>query len=88
VKTLNHVTTRRDRCYLFGRRAKKLTPAQAAEAWMIMADLVERMGEQDVPKFNNILTAVRVATVSARRTQLCPDCCHLLDVIRELPPRG
>jgi hypothetical protein len=33
---------------------------------MIMADLLERMGETDVPKFNNLIIAVRVATVSAR----------------------
>ncbi len=57
--------TRRDRCYLFGRRAVRLTPPQAAEAWYALAEKVVEMGEMDVPKFNDLLIAVRVATVRA-----------------------
>jgi hypothetical protein len=58
--------TRRDRCYLFGRRAGRLTPPQAAEAWYALAGLVEDMGEADVPKFNDLLIAVHVATRKAK----------------------
>jgi hypothetical protein len=67
VKTLGHVLTRRDRCYLFGRRAVRLTPPQAAEAWYALAEKVEAMGEKDVPKFNDVLIAFRVATVRSKR---------------------
>lgn len=67
MKTMSSVLTRRDRCYLFGRRAFKLNPNQAQFAWWHLAELIERMGELDVPKFNDLLVAVRVATVRARR---------------------
>lgn len=67
MKTLGHVLTRRDRCYLFGRRAVRLNPPQAAEAWYSLAEKVEAMGEMDVPKFNNLLIAFRVASVRAKR---------------------
>lgn len=61
------VTTRRDRCYLIGRRAAKLTPHQAALAWYKLAQLVEALGEKDVPKFNDLLIAFRVANLRALR---------------------
>lgn len=67
MKTLSSVLTRRDRCYLFGRRAIRLTPPQAAEAWYKLAEKVESMGDLDVPKFNDLLIALRVATVSVKR---------------------
>jgi hypothetical protein len=67
MKTLSHVMTRRDRCYLFGRRAATLTPPQAAEAWYSLAEKVEGFGTMDVPKFNDLLIAIRVATVISKR---------------------
>lgn len=68
MKTLSAVLTRRDRCHLFGRRAAHLSPAQAAAAWYHLAEQIEVMGEIDVPKFNDLLIAFRVATRRARRT--------------------
>lgn len=70
MKTLGHVLTRRDRCYLFGRRAARLTPAQAVVAWQSLAQRVEAMGDQDVPKFNDLLISIRTATLAGRRAQL------------------
>lgn len=69
MKTLSHVMTRRDRCYLFGRRAARLTSAQAAEAWFEFSSRIEELGEADVPKFNDMLIAFRAATVRARRVK-------------------
>jgi hypothetical protein len=59
--------TRRDMCYFIGKRAGKLNPAQAAKAWEIMARRVEGMGEMDVPKFLNLLVAIRSATIAAKQ---------------------
>lgn len=72
MKTLSYVLTRRDRCDLFGRRASTLTPAQAAAAWFHLAERIEAMGDLDVPKFNDLLIAFRVAHVRARRTTGIP----------------
>lgn len=67
MKTLGKVLTRRDRCYLFARRAHRLTPPQASEAWYALCENVEELGSSDVPKFKDLLIAFRVATVRAIR---------------------
>lgn len=67
MKTMSSITTRRDRCYLIGRRAQRLSPAQAADAWQRLAEKVEGFSLHDVPKFADLLSAVREATVLARR---------------------
>lgn len=67
MKTLSSILTRRDRCYVFGRRALRLPPPQAAEAWYAFAEKVEAMGALDIPKFNDVLIAFRVATIRARK---------------------
>jgi hypothetical protein len=59
--------TRRDRCFLVGRRAGKLNYSQAITAWFAFAVRVEEFGEKDVPKFNDILTAMRDATKVAKK---------------------
>lgn len=69
--------TRRDRCYLIGRRAGQLGYYQAAKAWFILAADLEAMGERDLPKFNELLGSIRVATIAARqlkpkRKRPCP----------------
>lgn len=58
--------TRRDKCYLVGRRASKLTPLQAAKAWAYLAWKVESFGEADVPKFNDLIWAIRNGTLVAK----------------------
>jgi acyl transferase domain-containing protein len=68
MKTLSSVLTRRDRCYLFGRRGQAMSPPQAAAAWFHLSERIEAMGDLDVPKFNDLLIAFRVSTVRARRT--------------------
>jgi|SRR5688572_17484946 len=67
MKTMAHVLTRRDRCYLIGRRAATCSPDQAVAAWNHLARMVEKFGEKGVPKFNDLLIAVRVATVFAKQ---------------------
>ena len=61
--------TRRDRCFLVGKRAGLLTPGQAAKAWRQLAYLIELLGhvEGRVPKFNDLLTSVRKATIVSRK---------------------
>lgn len=63
MKTFSSVHTRRDRCYLFARRAVRLTPPQAAEAWYKLSEMIEELGAKDIPRFNDLLIAFRVATV-------------------------
>lgn len=66
MKTISSVQTRRDRCYLIGRRAQRLSPAQAADAWFRLARKLEAMGDLDVPKFNDLLVALHDAAILAR----------------------
>ncbi len=67
MKTLHSITNRRDRCYLFGRRASRLNSAQATAAWRQLATAFEDMGNFDVPKFNDVLAAYRTATKIGRK---------------------
>ncbi len=55
--------TRRDKCALVGKRASLLEPAQAKEAWYQLAILLDGMGDKDVPKFNDLLRAIRQSTI-------------------------
>lgn len=66
MNVLSRVRTRRDRCLLIGRRARKLTRDEAACAWWGMAIQVEDLGERDVPKFVDLLRAIRGATVAGK----------------------
>lgn len=59
---------RRDLVEMVGRRAQRLTPAQAAEAWYFLADKLERLGEMDIPKFLDVLVAVRVSTIRGKKS--------------------
>ncbi len=63
MKTITNVQTRRDRCYVFARRAARLTPHQSANAWFAFTERLEELGAADMPKFADILTAFRAATV-------------------------
>lgn len=57
--------TRRDRCYLVGKRALTLTDREAA--WRIVAELLnEEMAERDVPKFEDLIGAIRGATIGIK----------------------
>ena len=58
---------RRDQCYLVGRRASLLTPAQSVEAWLTLAKRLEMMGEMDIPKYRDLITTIRAATIVARK---------------------
>lgn len=55
--------TRRDRCYLTGIRAAKLSPTQAARAWASLGQALEQLGLVDMPKFKHLLSAIRKATI-------------------------
>jgi hypothetical protein len=69
MKTMLAVLTRRDRCYLVGRRAQRLNPAEAAAAWAFLANKVEAMGDLDVPKFIDLFCAFHAAAITAKRIQ-------------------
>lgn len=62
--------TRRDKCHLIGRRASLLDRDQAAAAWWLLAGRLEAMGEQDIPKFKDLLRSVRRATIFAKKSHL------------------
>jgi len=47
----------------------RLTLPEAAQAWHSLAEQLEAMGNVDIPKFNDLLIAVRIATVRAKRNQ-------------------
>ena len=59
--------TRRDRCGLIAERAARLGILEAAAAWYALATSIDVLSEKDVPKFNDILGAVRSATIRAKR---------------------
>lgn len=61
LKTLSSVLTRRDLCLLYGRRMARLSPERAAAAWFKLGERLEAMGDLDVPKFDDLLVAIRVA---------------------------
>ena len=61
-------TTRRDLCFVIGRRAAKLSNNQAVYAWLQLANQLEHnMGGMDVPKFHDLLAAIRTGIRGARR---------------------
>jgi hypothetical protein len=55
--------TRRDLCDLVGQRAAQLSDRQATAAWRSLARDMEQLGEKDVPKFRDVIRAIRAATI-------------------------
>lgn len=64
--------TRRDKCFLAGRRAEKLSDAEAVLAWRFLAARLERLGDKDVPKFADLFHGVRAATIAAKSFDTTP----------------
>lgn len=60
--------TRRDKCYLVGKRASQLSRYQRAYAWHLLAADLMALGNKDIPKFQDIVKAIRQATIQAKRT--------------------
>ena len=58
--------TRRDQCYLVGRRALTLNPDEAALAWKALASQLEEMGKRDMPKYADLIRAVRASTITGK----------------------
>lgn len=67
MNTKRRKLTRRDRCWLVGIRASLLSDAAGARAWMELAARLQSLENKDVPKFDDLLGAVRSATIAARR---------------------
>lgn len=65
--------TRRDQCYHIAPQLARLTPAQAAKAWKLMAHLLEKCGSKDIPKFWDlflgVVAAANVAVESTKRSE-------------------
>lgn len=60
-------SNRRDLCWFVGKRALTLTPLQMTYAWDMMArQLHHRLGEMDLPKFVNLISLIRAATIKAK----------------------
>lgn len=57
---------RRDLCGIVGERAAKLSDRQAARAWRNLAKELEALCEKDIPKFRDLLSAVRRSTIQGR----------------------
>jgi hypothetical protein len=58
--------TRRDKVCATGRRAQTLNATEAALAWQILAKKMEGMERRDMPKFNDLLRAIRESTISGK----------------------
>ncbi len=61
--------TRRDLCFLVGKRAAKLSREESANAWQFLSGWVESLGDADVPKFTNLIDGMRQATIVARHSE-------------------
>jgi hypothetical protein len=57
--------TRRDLCAIVGDRAAQLSDAQSSRAWRALAREVADLGERDIPKFRDLITAIRRAHIAA-----------------------
>lgn len=59
--------TRRDLCYLVGKRARRMNRTEAARAWRALAEGLEcELAGRDMPKFNDILDTIRSATIKGK----------------------
>lgn len=58
---------RRDRIYFVGLRAAKLNRDQAAAAWWNLGSKLLAMDQLDVPKYKDLVTAIRNATIEAQQ---------------------
>lgn len=54
---------RRDRCEMIARRMGELNTEEAERAWRHLSGGVTGLGELDIPKFENLLSAIRAATI-------------------------
>jgi len=60
---------RRDRCWLVGRRAARLSEDGAVTAWGILSAYLEHtLSERDVPKFNDLIGVIRTATIEGAKS--------------------
>lgn len=57
---------RRDKVFLAGQRMGRLTANQAAHAWGRLAHELYDLSEADIPKFADILKAIRQSTIYGR----------------------
>lgn len=60
---------RRDKVYLVAKRAWRLTGCDAAKAWGHLALDLETIAKTDMPKFRDLLRAIRRATIAGRRDE-------------------
>jgi len=57
---------RRDRLYFLAKRGMLLPLSEKASAWNILMDLLDHLSGRQMPKYREIITAIRKAQVSAR----------------------
>lgn len=61
---------RRDRCFVYSRRASRLHQQQAAIAWNYLSGELESLSQRDIPKFEDLMRAIRHATAVGRRVKV------------------
>jgi len=57
---------RRDRIYLVAKRGMLLPLSEKASAWNILMDLLDHLSGRQMPKYREVITAIRKAQISAR----------------------
>ena len=57
--------TRRDKCFVLGRRLQKTDPDIGARAWKYLGITLECMQHRDMIKFADIMEAIRKAQLDA-----------------------
>lgn len=54
-------------CFSVGVRASMLTPNQSFKAWQVLAKQIESFGNMDIPKYRDLIKAVRTATIAGKQ---------------------
>lgn len=57
---------RRDRLYCIAKRGMLLPLSEKASAWNILMDLLDHLSERQLPKYRDVITAIRKAQISTR----------------------
>lgn len=58
---------RRDTCFAIGEKMLELDALQSAKAWAFLGRALMRMGDQDIPKFGDLLAGINAATIVSER---------------------
>ena len=60
------MSNRRDLCHELGTQMNELPEPRAAMAWDSLSRHIIKLGDKDVPKFKDLIEAIRIATENGR----------------------